>query len=48
MALKNTKARKATKRQQAEARQAEYNELSPAQKLAKAGAKQKRKLLAKS
>lgn len=41
-----TKAVRATKRQAAEARQAEYNKLSLAEKLAKAGAKQKAKLLA--
>lgn len=43
-----TKSVRATKRAAAETRQAEYNKLSMAEKLAKAGAKQKAKLLAQA
>lgn len=43
-----TKTVRATKRAAAEARQAEYDKLSLEQKLARAGAKEKAKLLAKS
>lgn len=43
-----TKAKRAEKRKAAEARQAIYDSLTLEQKLAKAGAKEKAKLLAKS
>lgn len=43
-----TKAVRKTRREAAEARQAEYDKLSFEQKLAKAGTKQKAKLLAKA
>jgi len=43
-----TKAKRAEKRKVAEERQAKYDALSFEQKLAKAGSKEKAKLLAKS
>lgn len=43
-----TKAQRAEKRKAAEARQAKYDALTLEQKLAKAGAKEKAKLLAKA
>lgn len=42
-----TKKMREERRKEAEARQAEYNKLSITEKLAKAGAKEKRKLEAK-
>lgn len=48
MGMKNTKSVVAARREAAEKRQVEYNKLSFEEKFAKAGAKEKKKLLAKS
>ena len=48
MGMKNTKQVVAARREAAEKRQAEYNKLSFEEKFAKAGVKEKKKLLAKT